>query len=205
MIKNIIFDMSEVIISGYFGVEHYMEKNYNIPAEEFLKRKQIDTLEYFFDTMRGKHSEDEYCSYLLEGTDWKISVDELKKVFRKNLNIPIPGVMSIIKELKDKYNLILLSDYVKEWREWLFENNSELSIFDYMYFSYEHKKLKSDDGTFQFIIDTLKLKPEETIFIDDLEQNVASAQKSGISGIVFKNANQLREELINLDILPNEK
>lgn len=201
MIKNIIFDMSEVIISGYFGVEETLEKDYSIPADEFIKRKQTDTLNFFLDTMRGKHSEDEYCSYLLEGTNWNISIDELKKVFRKNLNIPVPGVMQIIKELKNKYKLILLSDYVKEWKEWLFKRNSELSIFDYMYFSYEHKKLKSDEGTFQFIIDTLNLKPEETIFIDDLEQNVISAQKSGINGIVFKDANQLRDELHKLNVL----
>lgn len=201
MIKNIIFDMSEVIISGYFGVEEILEKDYSIPADEFIKRKQTDTLELFLDTMRGKHSEDEYCSYLLEGTNWNISIDELKKVFRRNLNIPVPGVMQIIKELKNKYKLILLSDYVKEWKEWLFERNFELSIFDYMYFSYEHKKLKSDEGTFQFIIDTLNLKPEETIFIDDLEKNVANAQKSGINGIVFKDANQLRDELHKLNVL----
>jgi len=201
MIKNIIFDMSEVIISGYFGVEYYIEQNYNIPAEEFLKRKEVDTLDFFLDTMRGKHTEDEYCSYLLEGTNWNISIDELKKVIRRNLNIPVPGVMQIIKELKNKYKLILLSDYVKEWKEWLFERNFELSIFDYMYFSYEHKKLKSDEGTFQFIMNTLNLNPEETIFIDDLEQNVANAQKSGINGIVFKNANQLRDELHKLNVL----
>lgn len=193
--------MSEVIISGYFGVEYYIEQNYNIPAEEFLKRKEVDTLDFFLDTMRGKHTEDEYCSYLLEGTNWNISIDELKKVIRRNLNIPVPGVMQIIKELKNKYKLILLSDYVKEWKEWLFERNFELSIFDYMYFSYEHKKLKSDEGTFQFIMNTLNLNPEETIFIDDLEQNVANAQKSGINGIVFKNANQLRDELHKLNVL----
>ena len=201
MIKNIIFDMSEVIISGYFGVEEILEKDYSIPADEFIKRKQIDTLELFLDTMRGKHSEDEYCSYLLEGTNWNISIDELKKVFRRNLNIPVPGVMQIIKELKNKYKLILLSDYVKEWKEWLFERNFELSIFDYMYFSYEYKKLKSDEGTFQFIMNTLNLKTEETIFIDDLEQNVANAQKNGIAGIVFKDASQLRDELHNLNVL----
>jgi len=201
MIKNIIFDMSEVIISGYFGVEEILEKDYSIPADEFIKRKKTDTLELFLDTMRGKHSEDEYCSYLLEGTNWNISIDELKKVFRRNLNIPVPGVMQIIKELKNKYKLILLSDYVKEWKEWLFERNFELSIFDYMYFSYEHKKLKSDEGTFQFIMNTLNLKTEETIFIDDLEKNVANAQKSGINGIVFKDANQLRDELKKLNVL----
>lgn len=40
MIKNIIFDLSEVIISGYYGVEKIIEQNTKISAEEFLKRKK---------------------------------------------------------------------------------------------------------------------------------------------------------------------
>lgn len=30
MIKNIIFDLSEVIISGYFGVEQLIEEQYGL-------------------------------------------------------------------------------------------------------------------------------------------------------------------------------
>lgn len=41
MIKNIIFDLSEVIIFGYHGVENIIEQNTNISSEEFLKRKNF--------------------------------------------------------------------------------------------------------------------------------------------------------------------
>ena len=65
MIKNIIFDLSEVIISGYHGVEHIIEQNTNISSEEFLKRKK-ETINIFLDSMRGKYSEDEYIETLIE-------------------------------------------------------------------------------------------------------------------------------------------
>ena len=40
MIKNIIFDLSEVLISGYAGIQTLIEKKFGIPAEEFLERKR---------------------------------------------------------------------------------------------------------------------------------------------------------------------
>lgn len=194
MIRNIIFDLSEVIISGYHGVEIVIEQNTNVSAECFLKRKK-DTIEFFLDTMRGKHTEDEYLEYLIKDTSWNIDKDTLKRLIRKNLNIPVEGTMDIIKNLSDKYNLILLSDHVKEWVEYMYSDNLDLSIFKHKYFSYDCKKIKSDEGVFKYIINDQKINPEETIFIDDYESNVKVANEAGIRGIVFKDANQLKNEL----------
>ena len=59
MIKNIIFDLSEVIISGYFGIQELIEKKYKIPAEEFLNRKR-EMNHRFFELMRGNLKEEQY-------------------------------------------------------------------------------------------------------------------------------------------------
>lgn len=78
MIKNIIFDLSEVLISGYYGVEKIVAQNTEVSEEHFLKRKQ-ETLDIFFDCMRGKYSENEYLEILLKGTNWNINEQDLKK------------------------------------------------------------------------------------------------------------------------------
>ncbi len=200
MIKNIIFDLSEVIFYGYHGAERTIEQALNIPTDEFLKRK-TETLDFFLDTMRGYHSEDEYFKYLLEGTDWNISVDDLKKHFRNSICVPVEGTMNVIQDLKDRYKLIILSDYVREWRDYLLAAKSELSVFDYKYFSFQYNKLKKDDGIFEFVLNDLNLKPEETVFIDDYEHYVQSAKKCGIVGITFKSAEQLRDDFMKLNIL----
>ena len=41
----------------------------------------------------------------------------MKELIRKNLNIEVKGMIELINKLKDKYNLILLSDHIKEWGE----------------------------------------------------------------------------------------
>ena len=154
--------------------------------------------------MRGNHTEEEYFQYLLEGTNWNVTVDTLKTHFRRSIEIPVEGTLGILEELKDKYTLILLSDYVKEWYDFKI-NNNELSIFDHKYFSFQYNKLKKDEGIFEFIIKELNIKPEETIFIDDYDNYTEKANEIGITGITFINSNQLRDELEKLDVLHQNK
>lgn len=194
MIKNIIFDLSEVIISGYHGIEKIMEKNYGIKTDEFIKQK-TKLWDMFLELMRGKYTEDEYTKKLLENTNWEISIEDMKKLFRENLNIPVSGTMDIIKKLNGKYKLILLSDHIKEWLDYILENNRELDIFDEKIFSHKLGKLKSDEGTFKLILEKLNINANETIFIDDYETNVNMAKAQGINTILFKNAKQLEKEL----------
>lgn len=194
MIKNIIFDMSEVIISGYHGIEKILENKKNIPTEVFKKRKE-ETLDVFLDTMRGKYTENEYIDCLLNGTDWNITKDEFKEIIRENLNIPVPGTMEIVHKLSNKYNLILLSDYVREWREYIKQYNSDLNIFKKQFFSFETGMLKKDDGYFKYILNESNINQNETIFIDDYKSNVQKAQECDINGIVFTNAKDLEKEL----------
>ena len=53
MYKNIIFDMSEVIITGIHGVEKDIESNFGILADEYEKRR-LEVNSLFLDVMRGK-------------------------------------------------------------------------------------------------------------------------------------------------------
>ena len=125
MIKNIIFDLSEVIISGYHGVEHIIEQNTNISSEEFLKRKK-ETINVFLDTMRGKYSEDEYLETLIENTNWNENKEIIKRSIRQNLDTKVDETIKIVEKLKEKYNLILLSDHIKEWVEYILSTNKDL-------------------------------------------------------------------------------
>ena len=194
MIKNIIFDMSEVIISGYHGVEKLLEQQYAIPEEKFEKQR-LSKNELFLNLMRGNLSEEEYLEELLQGTNWNISIEQLKAVIRSNLNRPVPGTMKIVEELKGNYQLILLSDYVKEWMKYIEERNENLKIFDKKIFSYDIGTTKSEVQTFRTVLEQTGIVADETLFIDDYEKNVKNAEKVGIHGIVFENAEQLRKTL----------
>ena len=200
MIKNIIFDLSEVIISGFHQAEYIVEKNTNIKAEEFLEqRKKVNDI--FLDAMRGKYTENEYIEALLKSANWNVNKEIIKKSIRQNLDTKVDGTMKIIEKLSEQYNLILLSDHIKEWVEYILSTNKELEIFKHKYFSYEYGKLKTDEGTFNYVLDTEKILPDETIFIDDSKENVEIANQNGICGIVFEDAKQLEKELQEMNII----
>ena len=194
MIKNIIFDMSEVIISGYHGVAKILEQQYAIP-EEAWERQRLSKNELFLNLMRGNLSEEAYLEELLQGTNWNISIEQLKTAIRSNLNRPVPGTMKVVRELKGKYQLILLSDYVREWMKYIEERNEDLRIFDKKIFSYNIGITKSEVETFETVLEQTKIVANETLFIDDYEKNVKNAEAVGIHGIVFENAEQLRKTL----------
>lgn len=194
MIKNIIFDLSEVLISGYAGIEELIAEKYDIAAEEFLVRKR-ELNERFLDLMRGNLTEEQYWEELLSGMNWNVNVEDLKTTIREYLNQPVDGTIEIVKALKGKYQLILLSDHVREWMKYLEEQNQELKLFDKILLSYEIGNVKPDEETFNKVLKKAQILPEETLFIDDYEINIERAKEVGICGIVFKNAKQLTEDL----------
>jgi HAD superfamily hydrolase (TIGR01509 family) len=45
-------------------------------------------------------------------------------------------------------------------------------------------------------------RAEEALFIDDVPEYVAAAQKLGVSGIVFESPSQLESELKEIQVIP---
>lgn len=68
-------------------------------------------------------------------------------------------------------------------------------IFDNIFSAQELHTEKSDTDAYKLILDTLKCKAEETIFIDDQEENLLAAGQTGIQTIKFKSNIQLKTQL----------
>ena len=52
--------------------------------------------------------------------------------------------------------------------------------FDHLYFSCDLKMMKPGEAIFRHVLDAEGFLPEETLFIDDGERNVATAARLGI-------------------------
>ena len=75
-----------------------------------------------------------------------------------------------------------------------------LSRFDVLVWSYELRVTKPDPAIYRYALERLGTQPEETLFIDDREENVNAAIAVGMKGIVFTNVDQLRRELVALGL-----
>ena len=108
----------------------------------------------------------------------------------------LPHAVDWILDMKAQgYHVYILSNY----GEYNFEKTKEkmkfLPLMDGAVFSYQCKMIKPNEDIYLHILDEYWLEPEETIFIDDRIENVETARKLGIHGVVFENYEQASAEL----------
>ncbi|MDP2749477.1 MAG: HAD-IA family hydrolase [Nanoarchaeota archaeon] len=105
-------------------------------------------------------------------------------------------VFELVKELKKKkYKLGLLSNQIEDWLEEVIENRKFNKTFDVIVTSYKSRIAKPDVSIFEEIVEKLKVKPAECIYIDDLKRNIPPAKQLGMKTILFTDLKQLKKEL----------
>ncbi|HSX26241.1 MAG TPA: HAD family phosphatase [Chlamydiales bacterium] len=108
---------------------------------------------------------------------------------------------SLVHELKEKeISVGLLSNingrYAKIIRDLGFYDPFEPCLL-----SYDMGLEKPDPRVYQLLLEKLNLPAGEVVFIDDKEENVEAAKKLGIDGVVFQSAEQVRQALIDRELL----
>ena len=98
---------------------------------------------------------------------------------------PLPGAPDFIRKVKDSgKGLYVLSNAAPDFYDY-FPRNYDMSIFDGILVSSDHKMLKPDRKIYELLMYKYTLDPAECIFVDDLQENVDGAVKCGIYGYRF--------------------
>jgi putative hydrolase of the HAD superfamily len=189
---HIIFDLSEVIISGLIGAEKEISRDLQIPEKDIVKGLNQPE---FRDLMMGKISEDDYFNTILKRAGWDISIQRLKEIVRLNFHKEMPGTKEIALRLSERYPVTLLSDNAREWIEYIEKAHDFFDIFDQRLYSFALGKTKKDATLFQEVKSLLSIDGDRCIFIDDHQSNLDNAAKHGIEGILFQSADLLKHEL----------
>ena len=71
-----------------------------------------------------------------------------------------------------------------------------LSRFDVLVWSYQLLMAKPDPAIYRYTLEKLGTRPEETLFIDDRQENIETAAALRIKALLFTNVAQLRADLI---------
>jgi len=107
------------------------------------------------------------------------------------------GVLDLIKKLRGKYKLAVLSNSPPGLDRWL-EDWDMLELFDVVFCSGEEGVVKPDRTAFETTLNRLGVKPEQAVFIDDTEEHVQAARNLGLHGILFTRAETLEHDLRGL-------
>ena len=98
---------------------------------------------------------------------------------------PIQETQELIDELyREGIPMYLLSNAPTFFAEWA-SGSETLKKFSGVIFSAPLKMAKPDSKIYRYLFETYSLKPEETLFIDDLKANVEAGRKLGMEGIIY--------------------
>lgn len=203
-IKNIIFDLGDVII------------NIDVPraAQSFATLSGLDLKEVLdifqqnelfrqFETGRLDATAFRgYVRQILRNEGW--ADGDLDKAWNSLLlDIP-PQRIEMLQKLAKKYRLFLLSNtssiHIAKVNEILHETSGVArldDLFEKIYLSYEMGIMKPDTEIYERVLEDAGLVAEETLFLDDNADNIAAAGTLGIKTI------HVQKPLTMLDYLPD--
>lgn len=195
MIKNIIFDMGNVLIK--FDKKSFLEA-VNVSPEDnaLLEREVYVSVEWAMmdrGTLTEKEAAERMCARLPERLHEKVHqlVDEWDRPI-----LPMSGMAELAGELKAKgYRLFLLSNASYRQHEyWPEIPGSE--YFEDTLISADVKLVKPQPEIYLMALHKFNAKPEESVFIDDATNNVEGAVYCGMEGIVFHgDTDELKKKL----------
>ncbi len=134
------------------------------------------------------------------GEQLELSRDELAHVrdeFWSGDTIDL-GLIRFIRAHKTETTMGLLSNGWPSTRRFIDEQWHIADIFDDMIISAEVGLAKPDRRIYQLAIDRLGVDAEQTIFIDDFDENIQGARELGIHGIYFQDSLAVLDELKDL-------
>ncbi len=199
MIRNIVFDIGNVL-TDYRWRGFLADQGYD---EEMVERiGQASTLSpQWAEYDRGVWSYEEIIAGFV-ANDPEIRQD-LEKVFQ-NLEGLVelrPYAISWMRALQRAgYKVYCLSNMSQQSYE---DCKAVLSVAqeaDGAILSYREKLVKPDPAIYRLLLDRYGLEAGETVFIDDMPENVEAARAVGLSGILFLEKSQVDGELRTLGV-----
>lgn len=200
MIKNIVFDMGNVLIR--FDPELFMNR-YSISGEDkILLRNEIFRSVEWVMMDRGAIDEATAESRILPRLPERLHSVACELIEKwDDPIIPVDGMLKLLQTLKQNgYQLYLLSNAsARQHKYWARAEASKL--INGTLISADIKLLKPDPQIYRTFLKKFDLKPEECVFIDDTPINVEGALYENMAGIVFNmDVDALKQSLCALGV-----
>lgn len=151
----------------------------------------------------GKIDAREFSERVISALNLPMGVDEFQKLWNE-IFFENPGMEDLLKRLKAKYPIYLISDTNPLHFEFIRKKFTILENIDQFVLSYQIGVKKPDPRIYFEVLKRSRVKAEEVLYIDDREDLVAAAKKMGFSAIVFKSPKSLERELDRRQVLGKE-
>ncbi len=193
-IKAIIFDFGNVICTfdNHIFTNKIAKYSKYSPEELYKLIYKKLNLTRLYET--GLIGSNEFYQKIIELCELDISQNEFIEAYT-NIFTPIESTFDLIKKLKIKYKLAMISN-TSEWDfVYAIKPIEIFDLFDVVTLSFEVLAMKPEPRIFNDCITKLDLKPNQCIYIDDIKEYSDIAQEFGLIGIHYTSHQELERTL----------
>ena len=174
--KTFLFDIGRVLLDFDFesSLVKLIPERIDNPKERIQQvLGQKDTLE------AGLIDPISYAKWALTILESNATPEQFYQTWQQIFTVNEPMWRCIRQLARKNHQLILLSNISAIHYPWIFKAYPEFSYFEHKVLSFEIGILKPELAIYQYAINTYRLDPASTIYIDDQSQNIESGRKLG--------------------------
>ena len=180
MIRNIVFDMGNVLLS--YNPQVCLDAFCNSEDEKDIIRKELFCGPEWVMGDLGQIKDIERFDLVKQRVPEKHCCDKWDMCM-----VPVEGARDFCNYAKERgYGVYVLSNASDKFYNY-FENFLPLNYFDGIVVSADIHIIKPDRDIYYFLLSKYNLKADECLFIDDRLENVKGALEAGMQAYEFKN------------------
>ncbi len=189
-IKAVIFDLGGVVVHG--GYLDFL-RHFCTACMSGEGKKQVAWLER--QANLGNLSETQFLQLLRKAFGLHLSIPRMHDLIVNHMRTD-QGLVNLIPKLK-RSKIALFSNSLGNMAVDVLHKRHLNShhLFKRVFISSRLHLAKPDLKAYQFILQNLRVKPSETLMVDDRLINIKGARKAGMQGIVYKNSAQFRRAI----------
>jgi 2-haloacid dehalogenase len=197
---TVIFDLGNVLVK--WDPANLYKKIFTRPEEQDYFLRNICSMEWHTLQDGGRSPQEGTAERVKQFPGHEAAIRAFYDRWEEMFDGAIEGSVAILKEVKEAgYKVYALSN----WNADLFQRTVNdfpfLEWLDGKIISSEEKMKKPDENIYQLLFKRFSINPASAIFIDDNADNIATAKRLGLHGILFTSPEALRIELQTLKIL----
>lgn len=198
--KVIVFDLGDVLLK--VDSRRLIDKLNKVEAGlgERFHLLYFENYHIHCEYEKNNISREEFTDKMLSWLNYKISAEEFFH-FYSDLFSPIDETINLLPLLKQKYQLVLLSNTNFIHQKYGWEKYEFLKYFDKMILSHEVGARKPENKIYKAVENFTGSYPSKHFFIDDLIDNVEAAKNMGWDAFQFTFTNSISEVLKKKQII----
>lgn len=193
MFKCVISDLGKVIL--HFDNDIFFRKmaRYCPYSEHDIAEKVHRHIDLIISFDSGKIGPRDFYHEVTKRLEAEVDQKTFFQIYSDIFSLHHP-VLNLMKKINNRYRTVLLSNTDVERFGFVKKKFPQILIFDDYVLSYEVGYMKPHPEIYRAALAKARVRPEESIFIDDIKENIDGAERAGIHTIHFEPRTDLEAE-----------